>query len=298
MLYRNKYIKSAKFSNLKKEISDRQFAILCILAYSKKNTVSELAKLMQISKSTISIIMSKMLKKGYLIKTYPNECDDKRRIYFSISKKGECLLKDIQKKNFDESKYIFSLMNEYQKSCMLNAWQHLADALDDNDKELLSVLSFAPDNADPLEQMLHNQALFLLALIRKINLIIRDDMRIDVLGGFLTKNQCHLLICIEKYKYNTISRLENFLNSSGSTVSITVSKLVKSGYVIKESPAENEDGRIVYIKLTPKGREVIKKMQQIMKTIFLNYVISLNEKSIVSIEKGIDLLLMAFDNDM
>lgn len=295
-IYRNKYVRNAKYSNLKKEISDRQFVTLCILAYSKKNTISELSKFMHISKSTLSIIMSKMIKKGYLIKTYPAEYDDKRKIYFSLSEEGKKLLEYAQKCDFDEAKFIFSMMNDYQKECILKACERLLVSLissDKNDIELLNLLNSLIDNDDTIGKLIYTQKIFLSELIRKTNFIV-NDVDLNSENSSLTKNQFHLLVCIEKYKYNTISKLENFLNSSGSTISITISKLVKNGYVVKQYPLDNGDRRIVYINLTEKGRKAIKKMDKNLKNIFFNYVSDISEENRDYIEEGLDLLIMAF----
>lgn len=288
MDYRNKYFKSAKLSVLRKDVSDRQFTILCALQYGKKNTVSELAKMLQISKSTLSIIMGKMIKKGYLLKTHPQDDEDKRKIYFSVSESGKKILDEVQKSNLNEMKYLYSKMNEEQRKNMKKAYELLLDVLVDKDKELLSVINMGVDDDD-----IYVQNLFIITLLKRTNNILKtnlDDLKDEI---SLTRNQCHLLVSIEKHKYNTISKLEKFLNSSGSTVSITVSKLVKGGYLMKEYPSGDEDGRIVYIKVTPKGKEILKKMNEIMKKILIEFVSTYDVISREKIDKGLNVMISA-----
>lgn len=291
--YRNKYFKSAKLSSLRKDVSDRQFTILCALQYGKKNTVSELAKLLQISKSTLSIIMSKMIKKGYLIKTHPEEDDDKRKLYFSVSPEGKEILDMAQKTSLNENKYLYSQMNEEQRKNMEKAYELLSDTMISDDKELLNVINMGTENDDLYEKSAYMHNLFIIAFLKRTNNLLKKNLCSFTDEIKLTRNQCHLLVSIEKHKYNTISKLEKFLNSSGSTVSITVSKLVKGGYLIKEYPSGDEDGRVVYIKLTPKGKEVLEKMNEIMKKILVEFVSTYDVSSREKINKGLDMMISA-----
>lgn len=291
--YRNKYFKSAKLSVLRKDVSDRQFTILCALQYGEKNTVSELAKMLQISKSTLSIIMGKMIKKGYLLKTHPEEDDDKRKIYFSVSDSGRKILDEVQKSNINEMKYLYSKMNEEQRKNMEKAYELLSDTLVNDDKELLSIINMGADDSGIVEKSAYMQNLFIISLMKRTNNILKTSFNSVEEEMQLTRNQCHLLVSIEKHKYNTVSKLEKFLNSSGSTVSITVSKLVKGGYLMKEYPSGDEDGRIVYIRVTPKGKEILKKMNEIMKKIFVEFVSTYDVISREKINKGLDMMISA-----
>lgn len=293
--YRNKYFKTAVFSNIKKQISNRQFTILCILAYSNKNTVSQLAKIMGISKSTLSIIMGKMIKNNYLIKTYPDEGDDKRKTYFSVSDTGMEILEAVKKERFEELKYIYNSLNVLQREYMRLAFGKLA-CIVKNDSELFEALSLVPDKDDEIGKIIYSQNLFLAAFIQQTGLWIKEEFKKSKNNDNLTRNQCYLLVCIAEHKYNTITKLENYLNSSGSTVSITVSKLVKGGYVIKEYPSGDDDGRLVYLKVTKKGCDKLNEMKNKLTQIFYKYISELDEKDRSSVSEGLDMLLLAFDN--
>ncbi|MBR1737870.1 MAG: MarR family transcriptional regulator [Firmicutes bacterium] len=104
-VFRNDVIKKAKFSYVRNEISPRQFHIMFCLKASKYRTVTELAKFMGISKSTLSIIMGKMIKKDYVMKTFPEGEKDKRKIYFELSQKGLEMFDKIKKAELEEFEY-------------------------------------------------------------------------------------------------------------------------------------------------------------------------------------------------
>jgi DNA-binding MarR family transcriptional regulator len=76
----------------------------------------------------------------------------------------------------------------------------------------------------------------------------------------VTAQQFNVLHCVFEIKQCTISKLEERLYVSRSSLSLLVSKMVKEGYIIREYPSEEEDRRKTYLKLTEKGMEVINKV--------------------------------------
>ncbi len=72
-------------------------------------------------------------------------------------------------------------------------------------------------------------------------------------GGDFTIRQFHLLIIIHKMDIHTISQLTEFLEISKSSLSLTISKLVKDGFLQKKQPSKQDDGRKVYFYVTEKG---------------------------------------------
>lgn len=74
----------------------------------------------------------------------------------------------------------------------------------------------------------------------------------------LSINEMHLIESVGKNKNNgkTISDLAQCLKITLPSVTIAINKLVKKGYVKKEK--SNADGRMVFVRLTDKGRRIDK----------------------------------------
>ena len=76
--------------------------------------------------------------------------------------------------------------------------------------------------------------------------------------GNLSISEMHLIEAVDKDKDkesgSTISEIANRLDITLSSVTIAINKLVKKEYV--EKIKCKDDGRVVYVKLTKKGRKV------------------------------------------
>lgn len=298
-IYRSRYIKNVKCGKLKSELSERQFSILFAIKLVKKHTISELSELMNVSKSTLSIIISKMIKNGYIVKVYPEEKDDKRKVFFYTSELGDDTLKKLRKHNLDEFKYLYNHFTSEQRENLKIGIDLLKSVLDKKKfnyfNHSIEEFNANHNSEDEIENMAYNFALFFGTLIETGREIMKGGFNVNGNIDSLTKNQYHLLFCINSLKYDTVSKLENFLNSSGSTVSITISKLVKDGYLYKKYPQDGEDGRIVYIRLTEKGKESLLKVQNNIKNLFIAYLNTLDENKKEILNKAVDHLLLVFN---
>lgn len=289
--YKNKYSKEMAIFKIKNELSERQFNILYSLATFNKNTISELSELMNVSKSTLSIVMSKMLKKGFIIKTYPNDYEDKRKIYFSLSDKGINKLKELRQIYIDDFRNMYNSFNEQQKADFKKGISMLNTIVIYKNKNIINEIIHSNDEIEKIGSKI---ALFFSNFIEVSKDLCKGEFNINGNNNSLTKNQFFILIAINTYKYDTVSKLEKFLHSSGSTVSITISKLVKNGYLYKVYPSGDEDGRIIYIKLTEKGENILKTTQERVKFLFKKFIESLEEEQRCTLEDAMDLLLSVF----
>lgn len=294
-IYKNRYIKNSKFYKLKGDISERQYAILFAIKDIKIYTVSEMAKLMNLNKSTLSIIINKMVKKGYINKHYPENSQDKRKIYFYPSKLGVEKLEQLKKANIEEFKYMYSSFSDKQKENFEIGVEFLKKVSEEKSTLATEIVKRNFNIEDKIEHMVGKLALFFSSFIETNREIVKDEFNIHKNVDSITKNQFHLLVYIDTFNYDTVSKLETFLNSSGSTVSITISKLVENGYLYKEYPNKTEDGRIVYIRLTDKGKKIIKETKEKVKTLFINYFESLNQEEKKYLNKAIYHLLLVFN---
>lgn len=76
--------------------------------------------------------------------------------------------------------------------------------------------------------------------------------------GKITLPQFLILGFLEKSGEAKMSDIAHFMAVSTAAMTGTIDRLVKYGYVIRDS--EPEDRRVIKIKITPKGRNIIKKI--------------------------------------
>lgn len=82
----------------------------------------------------------------------------------------------------------------------------------------------------------------------------------------ITLTQCHTIIETGRKQQISVNELAELLNLDKSTVSRTVDQLVNNGIMLRE--ADQEDRRFVKLKLTGKGEELFKNIEQRMEVYF------------------------------
>ena len=106
-----------------------------------------------------------------------------------------------------------------------------------------------------LPRMLENNVGRLLAAYPTIYLAChRDHTRTDQAGNSLTENQSSVLDHLDSVRPTTVSKLAEHMGVGRSTMSITVARLVRGGYVARR-PGK-QDGRTTELTLTPTGKRI------------------------------------------
>lgn len=77
-----------------------------------------------------------------------------------------------------------------------------------------------------------------------------------------SKTEIFSLLLIEKKKEIIMTELAEYIHSPMSTATGIINRLVKDGYIIRER--NEQDRRIVVLKLTEKGIEVIKRLKELI----------------------------------
>lgn len=76
-------------------LTDRQFTILVFVHQIKPCTISDLVRELNVSSSSLSIVVSKLVKEGYLEREYPVEGEDRRKTYLYLTEKGRDVLTEV-----------------------------------------------------------------------------------------------------------------------------------------------------------------------------------------------------------
>lgn len=87
----------------------------------------------------------------------------------------------------------------------------------------------------------------------------------------LTTQQFHSLICIRDFGLNTVSLISEALCLSKSSASLSIAKMVEKGYLKKECPTKDDDGRKIYLHLTEKGHSAAQATENALMKITSDY---------------------------
>jgi len=82
----------------------------------------------------------------------------------------------------------------------------------------------------------------------------RDHLRADEAGNPLTENQASVLDHLHPTRPTTLSKLAEHMGVGRSTMSTTIARLVKGGYVARI--VDKQDRRAVGLTLTPAGKRI------------------------------------------
>lgn len=80
------------------DLTIQQFIILMLIHKMNINTISQMAYLLNLSKSSLSLTLSKMEKEDLLQKTPAPKGEDGRKIYLSVTEKGVAALEEREQK--------------------------------------------------------------------------------------------------------------------------------------------------------------------------------------------------------
>ena len=123
-----------------------------------------------------------------------------------------------------------------------------------------------------------------LAINLHINLIHWNKLHMDEVfsikgeEGKLTLQQFNLLMHINDFGINTVSEIASAMCISKSTASLGITKLVKRGYLMKQAPAKDDDGRKIYFHLTDKGTKVLKTTENTLMEMASSYFDSFDDE--------------------
>lgn len=191
---------------------------------------------------------------------------------------------------------MYSMFDEETKTAFRNGVNYLKQVKDPGETLFSAITKRYGNNVDYSDDV-KNLAMDIGYFIINSKLDGLDE-GMNKLPYNITVNQFQLLLCIGENKMDSISKLESHLGSSGSTLSIGVSKLVDKGYLKKEYPSSDDDGRKVYIRLTDNGREVLSAVNEAVRNRFKKYLSNLSDEKIQMFNRACDSFLQAFKKIM
>lgn len=103
----------------------------------------------------------------------------------------------------------------------------------------------------------------------------------------ITAAKLRILMAISAFDLNTLPALSCFLLTSKSSLSITITKMVKEGYLRKEMPAIGEDGRKIYFHITALGIELLHSIEKKSISALSEFCRELDDSEAKQLETGL-----------
>ena len=136
----------------------------------------------------------------------------------------------------------------------------------------------------------------LLSFNMRLGCIMRNKFNVNGKGQFeISMRQFQILLALRLNSIDSISGLEQLFNISRSSLSLTISKMEKSGFIHKEQLPDDKDKRTVHLKITSKGEEITKKFDEIICQSFTDFYKTLNEKQKENLKIGVNSLIKVFE---
>lgn len=270
----------------KKQISERQFLILLCIYHYNINTLTEIARVLNLSTGSLSIIVRKLVKSGYLTKKYPDETgSDKRKVYFHITEEGNEVLHELTEDFLNSTRIFIKNLTPEQLHSFVKGYSALSLLV--NNKTI-------PEGAENDEDILAKDILSkMMSLIGKMGQVYYSVFTAHK-GGVFSVQKFGILGLLCKEGFSEIQEITKFTNLSESAVSIALSKLCDAGYAYRQYPNNDEDGRKVYFFATEKGFAELNELNEKLCGFFDNYYNSLNTGEQEILREGIYNLGKAF----
>ncbi|MFV0440110.1 MAG: MarR family winged helix-turn-helix transcriptional regulator [Lachnospirales bacterium] len=238
-VYQKDFKKNSKSKNL---ISERQFSILYLISRKKINTTSTIADELSLSRSNISIIVSKLETLGYVEKHQSDVEGDGRNVFFEITKNGEKILR--KQIRLLEEHFFSKLKSQNNKEIALEIIEI---------GKLFGVVYKIKGKVNRFDN--------LILIILKITQYFdrKSEMAISTLDFDLSVNESKLLGMLD-LGVNTIEELSENSGTTSSALSTQISNLMEKGYVDKI--VDSNDKRRKYLYLTDNAIKAIKEIRK------------------------------------
>lgn len=108
----------------------------------------------------------------------------------------------------------------------------------------------------------------------------------------LTNNDMHIIEAVGLGEGNNMSAIARKLNITVGSLTTSMNSLVNKKYAVRHR--SEEDRRVVYIRLTPKGEEAYRHHEEFHKKMVESVINSLDEEEIPVLTKALDGLYRFF----
>lgn len=266
-------------------LGSRQFDIIYNIIENDCNTLTMLSKKLNLSKSSLSIIIGKMTKQNLLEKSY-SKSNDSRKVILNVTPIGLEYYYFIKDSIKDHLLKFHKSLNKKELKVYENALSNFTIAFKDYDVYEINQLYSKEKIA---ELIFHN---FLSLKIHFENFLKHG--KISIQGDVnLTKKEFEIISNMKESNIHTPSELTKLLYSSESTISIQLKSLVKKNFLKKEKHPKDSRKTLFYI--TKAGNDMFNTTNQFITSQLLDAINVFSYEKKQNLLNGIDALLILFE---
>ncbi len=280
----NKFISEHKDIVKSLEVGARQYELLHIIIQRNCNKVTDLAKYLDLSKSSLSIIISKMVESEFLKKEY-DTTEDSRNVILEVTEKGQesyYLLKNMQ---CSELVKFLKGLNQEERELFDKAIKSLMETF-----SIFGIIPIKSDNTNEEVADIIFQNLFILKMpFEKFFREVKNNLKDKIT---LTEKEIKILGYLSKVKSSTPTEIANNFNSSESTMSLQLKQLLKKAHITKTKSIM--DSRKNLFSITENGLKTVEVEFELLQNEFINSlkIISFEDKK--NILNGLNDLMFLF----
>lgn len=233
---------NAEIKAIYNKIGQRQWDILFLLLNTDFNTTSAIGDELCLSRSSVSLTVSKMVKLNLVTKSYSDNENDSRIVLLKVTDEGRILYEALYGK-------IISFMDRNLKDLTNEETKIVEQGFIQVNKlaNLINIEELKIDDFRNMDIKRFFSGVFLFKL-KTINMTneIRKNISSDL--GY---SEFGILDLVYKYKVNTPKEISDILLKKESSISFQLSNLVKRKYLVREK--KGEDVRKTFFNITEKG---------------------------------------------
>ncbi len=268
----------------KLDIGSRQYEIIHLIINGDCNKVSELAKFLDLAKSSLSLVISKMVSKDLLTKNY-DTTDDSRNVILDVTEQGKNIYQELKDLQCNALVSFLVELNEQQRVLFDNAVYRLIKTF-----SIFSIKPITKEHTNAEVAYIIFQNLFILKIpfekyFREVKANLKDELT-------LTEKEIKILAHLSKIETSTPTEIASLFNSSESTISIQLKGLFNSGHITKTKSIM--DSRKNLFSITDFGRETINREFALLQNELVNHVKIVNDVEKKNTLDGLNDLLVLF----
>ncbi len=278
--------KSVEFKNIIEnlEVGSRQYEIIHLVDNGKYNRISELAKFLDLSKSSLSLIISKMVAHDLIIKKY-DTTSDSRNVILHVTESGENIYRVLKDIHCSALVSFLEELSQNQRELFDNAVESLIKTFSIFD---IKPITKEHSNIEVADIIFEN--MFILKtpfekFFREVKANIKDFLT-------LTEKEIKILAYLRKVETSTPTEISEYFKSSESTISLQLKGLLKTGHVIKTKCIM--DSRKNLFSITDFGLETVNREIDVLQNELTNHVKLISEADKKNILDGLNNLLVLF----
>ncbi len=266
-------------------VGSRQYEIIHFIVNKRCNKVSELAKLLDLSNSSLSLIITKMTDNNLIVKHY-DTTDDSRNVILEVTKEGQENYNILKNVYCEELANFINTLNDSEQKFFIKALYSLTGAL-----AIFNIRPVTEENTIEEIPSIIFQNLFTLKI--PFENMFRDVRNVLKAQLTLTEKETKILMFLNNVGISTPSEVAKILQSSESTISIQLKKLLKKGHLVKTKCKEDSRKNLFYI--TDLGKETVNREFNLFNEEFIKNINNFSEQDKINILDGLNNLHVLFE---